>query len=76
VRRRLPYTLWRRSHCAAYAAWSLVLAHGLGAGTDRGTKWLRIVDALCVGLVGAALAWRLTSVEEPARRPARDRVAA
>jgi hypothetical protein len=37
---------------------------------------LRVVDMLCVGLVGAALAWRLTSVDEPARRTARDRFAA
>lgn len=78
ARRRLPYPLWRRIHWAAYAAWPLALAHGLGAGTDRGTEWLRVVDALCVGLVGAALAWRLTGADkaEPARRPRRDRLAA
>jgi sulfoxide reductase heme-binding subunit YedZ len=78
VRRRLPHTLWRRIHWAAYAAWPLALAHGLGAGTDRRTEWLRIVAALCVGLVGAALAWRLTGAEQaqPGRRAARDRLAA
>jgi sulfoxide reductase heme-binding subunit YedZ len=78
VRKRLPYALWRRIHWAAYAAWPLALAHGLGAGTDRGTEWLRVVDALCVGLVGAALAWRLTGLEEtrPASRAASDRIAA
>lgn len=74
VRTRLPYTLWRRIHWASYAAWPLALAHGLGAGTDRGTEWLRVVDAVCIGLVGAALAWRLTTAEQAQPAP-RDRLA-
>jgi sulfoxide reductase heme-binding subunit YedZ len=79
VRRRLPYPLWRRIHWAAYAAWPLALAHGLGAGTDRGTGWMRAVDAACVGLVGAALVWRLSGTDDRGRgdrAPAQDRVAA
>ena len=79
IRRRLPYRLWRRIHWAAYAAWPLALAHGLGAGTDRGTGWMRTVDAACVGLVGAVLVWRLTGAGEPRPRdpgPTRDRLAA
>jgi sulfoxide reductase heme-binding subunit YedZ len=75
VRTRLPYTLWRRIHWASYAAWPLALAHGLGAGTDRGTEWLRVVDAVCIGLVGAALSWRLTTAEQAQPAP-RDRLAA
>lgn len=77
VRRRLPYRVWRGIHWAAYAAWPLVLAHGLGAGTDRGTGWMRAVDALCIGVVGGALAWRVSGLEkEMPRKPDRDRLAA
>ncbi len=90
VRRRLPYRFWRRLHWAAYAAWPLALAHGLGAGSDRATGWGRAVDVLCVSAVGAALAWRVLALEpaEPpsaqarsqarsrAREAERDRVAA
>jgi methionine sulfoxide reductase heme-binding subunit len=66
VRKRLSYRLWRGIHWAAYAAWPLALAHGIGAGTDAGTEWLRAVNALCVLAVGAALAWRVLEIEEPA----------
>lgn len=77
VRRRLPYSVWRGIHWAAYAAWPLALAHGLGAGTDRGTGWMRAVDALCIGVVGGALAWRVSGLEkEMPRKPDRDRLAA
>lgn len=64
VRRRLPYPLWRRVHWAAYLAWPLALVHGLGAGSDRTAEWMRVVDALCVAAVGAALAWRVLALEE------------
>jgi sulfoxide reductase heme-binding subunit YedZ len=75
-RRRLPYRVWRRIHWAAYAAWPMALAHGLGTGSDRGTAWMRTADAVCVGVVGAALAWRLTGTETQTGAHARDRVAA
>lgn len=78
LRHRLPYRLWRGIHWAAYAAWPLALTHGLGAGSDRATEWMRVVDALCVALVGAALAWRVLSLEEPeaSRERPRRRLAA
>ena len=78
LRKRLPYRLWRRIHWAAYAAWPLALAHGIGAGTDAGTEWLRAVNALCVLAVGAALAWRVLELEEPAppREQRQERIAA
>jgi hypothetical protein len=79
LRHRLPYRLCRGIHRAAYAIWPLALVHELGAGSDRGTAWLQIVDVTCVVAVGAALAWRVLALEEP--EPAaddirRDRVAA
>jgi methionine sulfoxide reductase heme-binding subunit len=78
LRRRLDYRVWRAIHWAAYAAWPLALLHGLGAGTDSGTVWLRGVDALCLATVTAASLWRVAALEEPAavREPASDRLAA
>ncbi len=79
VRRRLPHRLWRGIHWAAYAAWPLALFHGLGAGSDSATGWLRGVAIVCVIAVGASLAWRVLALDEPEqadaeRRP--DRLAA
>jgi methionine sulfoxide reductase heme-binding subunit len=65
LRHRLPYRLWRGIHWAAYGVWPLALAHGLGAGSDRGTGWLRLVDVVCVAAVAAALAWRVLAIDEP-----------
>jgi methionine sulfoxide reductase heme-binding subunit len=79
LRRRIPHRLWRGVHRAAYAAWPLALLHGLGAGSDSPTTWLRGVTIVCVAVVGASLAWRVLVLDEPdeadADRPA-GRVAA
>jgi len=40
--------LWRAIHLLAFAAFGLLTAHGLAAGTDSGTPWAR---ALYVGAV-------------------------
>jgi sulfoxide reductase heme-binding subunit YedZ len=69
LRRRLPYRLWRAIHWAAYAACPLAVAHGVGAGSDAGTEWLRAVNAMCVAAVDAALVWRVLALEEPAPPP-------
>jgi sulfoxide reductase heme-binding subunit YedZ len=69
ARRRLPFALWRAIHWAAYAAWPLALVHGLGAGTDAATPWLRAVNASSIFIVGAAVVWRLAAAPAPA--PAR-----
>jgi len=77
LRRRLDYRVWRAIHWSAYAAWPLALLHGLGAGTDTATVWLRGVDVLCVATVAAAVVFRLSALEEPpAAKPATDRLAA
>jgi sulfoxide reductase heme-binding subunit YedZ len=65
VRRRIPHRLWRGVHWAAYAAWPLALLHGLGAGSDSPTRWLRGVAIVCVAAVGASLAWRVLALDEP-----------
>jgi sulfoxide reductase heme-binding subunit YedZ len=69
VRRRLSFALWRAIHWSAYAAWPLALAHGLGAGTDAATPWLRAVNASTIFVAGAAVVWRLAAAPAPA--PAR-----
>ena len=66
VRKHLAYRLWRGIHWTAYAAWPLALVHGIGAGSDAGTEWLRAVNVVCIVLVGAALVWRVLELEEPA----------
>ena len=38
-RKALPHRLWRRAHYLNFAVWLLALAHGIAAGTDRGTVW-------------------------------------
>lgn len=70
LRARIGARTWRAVHWAAYAAWPVALAHGLGNGTDAGTGWMRATAAGCVAVVGAALTWRVSAGFE-ARRGAR-----
>ena len=48
ARRFIGLRLWRAIHLLAFAAFGLLTAHGLAAGTDSGTPWAR---ALYVGAV-------------------------
>ncbi len=59
LRSRLRPRLWRAVHLCAYAAWALAVAHGLGAGTDAGDRWVAATPAASVGLVLAAVALRV-----------------
>ncbi len=61
LRARIGQRLWRAIHWAAYAAWPLALAHGLGAGTDSFSTWLLAVQAGCVLVVALAVGWRLSA---------------
>jgi sulfoxide reductase heme-binding subunit YedZ len=78
VRKHLAHHVWRSIHWAAYGAWPLAFVHGLGAGSDVRTDWLRAVNVACVIALGTALAWRLLALEEPvaARERTTDRLAA
>jgi sulfoxide reductase heme-binding subunit YedZ len=69
LRHRMSFAAWRAVHWAAYAAWPLAIAHGLGSGTDASTPWLRAVNASSIFIAGAALVWRLAA--EPAAATAR-----
>jgi sulfoxide reductase heme-binding subunit YedZ len=69
LRRRLSHGLWRGLHWAAYAAWPLALVHGLGAGTDGSTVWLRTVNVVCILAVGGVTMWRLLAEPTGGPRP-------
>lgn len=63
LRTRLPFTLWRRVHYLTFVVWAASTGHGIGAGTDAGTPWLRLLYVAAIAGVLAAIAWRV------ARRP-------
>lgn len=59
VRKRLGHRRWRRIHYLTFAVWGAATVHGIGAGTDARTEWLRLLYVVSVGSVAAAVAWRL-----------------
>jgi predicted ferric reductase len=67
LRRLTGYRVWRTLHWLAFPLFGLGLAHGIGAGTDRGTIWAQTIY-LATGL---SIVW-LTGyriLRGPARRP-------
>jgi len=67
LRSRLSYRIWHGVHWLGYACWPVALWHGLGTGTDSKLSWLLLLDALCVLVVAAAVAVRLTLARPGAR---------
>jgi predicted ferric reductase len=65
---------WRAVHWLAYACWPVVIAHGLGTGTDAGSLWMSAMTVACVAGVLAAAAWRLLSPGGPLAREKRGAV--
>jgi sulfoxide reductase heme-binding subunit YedZ len=70
LRRHMSHAAWRTIHWAAYAAWPVAFAHGLGMGTDAATPWLSAVNAACLAALGGAVAWRLLAVDGTVPRSA------
>src|SRR5580693_8910170 len=70
LRSRMSYRSWRAVHWGSYACWPVALLHGLGTGTDTPVRWVLALTLLCVAVVTALLAWRLT-VGWPAHSGAR-----
>jgi methionine sulfoxide reductase heme-binding subunit len=68
LRHRIGLRGWRFVHWAAYLAWPVALAHGLGTGTDDERWWLWLVAGGCVALVLGCVGWRLS--DSFAARPA------
>jgi sulfoxide reductase heme-binding subunit YedZ len=61
LRKRLGHARWRRIHYLTFAVWAAATAHGIGAGTDAGAGWLRLLYVVAIGSVAAAVAWRVGS---------------
>ena len=59
VRVRLGYRSWRAVHWLAYVCWPISVVHGLGTGSDTRAGWMLVIDAIAVGAVIGAVAWRV-----------------
>lgn len=74
LRKRIGMRAWRRLHWATYAAFLLVTAHGLAAGTDSARPWAFALYLGAVGAVAFATAWRALVRPIPARPKGASRV--
>jgi predicted ferric reductase len=59
LRHRVGPRAFRAVHWATYALWPVAVLHALGNGTDAGSGWFRALALVCVGVVVAAIGWRL-----------------
>jgi len=59
LRTRLGYRGWRAVHWFSYACWPVAFVHGLGTGSDIRTRWVLVLNLACLGLVLAAMWWRI-----------------
>jgi sulfoxide reductase heme-binding subunit YedZ len=59
LRSRMPQALWRTIHWSSYAMWPLAVSHSVLSGSDGGAPWMLAIDAVCFGLVGLCLVWRV-----------------
>lgn len=70
LRQRIGHRLWRAIHWVGYLCWPVAVAHGLGAGTDHGSRWVLVLTFACVGGVLGSVVYRALQTL-PARRLAR-----
>lgn len=68
IRNRLGLRTWRWVHWAAYLCWPVALAHGLGAGTDRGTLWVFVLTIACAAMVAGVATWRFVGAARAGAR--------
>ena len=68
IRNRLGLRTWRWVHWAAYICWPVALAHGLGAGTDRGTLWVFLLTIACAAVVTGVATWRFVGAARAGAR--------
>ena len=68
IRNRLGLRTWRWVHWAAYICWPVALAHGLGAGTDRGTLWVFVLTIACAAVVTGVATWRFVGAARAGAR--------
>jgi methionine sulfoxide reductase heme-binding subunit len=62
------YAAWRMIHWLTYLMWPIAVIHGIGTGTDPRFAWMLAIEAVCIGSVVAALAWRVSRVPPTAWR--------
>jgi predicted ferric reductase len=58
-RKRFSYRFWRRAHYLNFAVWGLAFAHGIAAGTDRGSLWAEALYIGSAAAVAGCTAWRV-----------------
>jgi methionine sulfoxide reductase heme-binding subunit len=68
IRNRLGLRTWRWVHWAAYICWPVALAHGFGAGTDRGTLWVFLLTITCASVVAGVATWRFVGTARAGAR--------
>lgn len=68
IRNRLGLRTWRWVHWAAYICWPVALAHGFGAGTDRGTLWVFLLTIACAAVVTGVATWRFVGAARAGAR--------
>jgi sulfoxide reductase heme-binding subunit YedZ len=68
LRARIGYRAWARLHLLTYAAWVLVLVHGLAAGSDTPTVWALVLYGGSVALVGGLAVARILDTQPEAAR--------
>lgn len=59
LKRHLPYRFWRLLHFLSFATFALVTLHGLLAGSDSGTLWMKAIYAGAAAIVGILTLTRL-----------------
>jgi len=59
---------WRAVHWLTYLMWPVAVIHGIGTGTDPRFVWMLGIEAVCIGSVVAAVAWRVSAPPHAAWR--------
>jgi sulfoxide reductase heme-binding subunit YedZ len=67
LRRRIANVAWRTLHYLSFAVFVLVTLHGLLAGSDSGSAWMRLIYIAAIGVVGLMVFIRFVS--PPAQTP-------
>lgn len=70
LRRHLSYRFWRGLHYVSFAAFILVTAHGLLAGSDAREVWMSALYAGAAGGIGFLVLMRLLGKSAGARKSA------
>ena len=59
LRKRIGPKRWRRLHYLSFVAWLVAATHGVIAGSDTGSPWMRGLYAVSFAVVGGLIALRI-----------------